>query len=97
MLRFLFIGAVALCLSGCESAGDFLQPVVDGAWPFSDSQAVPADATADDAHCTALAHAREADARENGFDDDDMLEQIRDATYADCAEWDKEHPQPRAE
>jgi hypothetical protein len=93
MLRFLFIGAAALCLAGCESDTDFWQPVIDSA--FGDSQPVaPAAATADDAHCEALAHARTADAKANGFDDE-MREQIYSGTYAECAAWDQRHPQPQ--
>jgi len=96
MLRFLFLGAAALCLAGCGSSTDFLQPF-DDAWPFSDQQAaVPAVATADNAHCTALAREREADAKENGFDDD-MRAQIYSGTYAECAAWDKQHPPPRGD
>jgi len=94
MLRFVFLAAAALFLAGCASDVDFLQPF-DGAWPFSET-AVPAVATAENAHCTALAHERESDAKINGFDDD-MLEQVRNATYADCTAWDRDHPQPRGD
>jgi hypothetical protein len=92
MLRFLFIGAAALCLAGCESDTDFWQPVIDST--FGDSQ--PAAATYDDTHCEALAHARAADAKANGYDDD-MREQIYSGTYAECAAWDKQHPQPQGD
>lgn len=95
MLRFVLIGAAALCLAGCESNADLWQPVVDGAWPFSNAQtAVPAVATADNAHCTALAQERVADAKENGYDAE-LRKQIYSGTYAECAAWDKQHPQPR--
>jgi hypothetical protein len=90
MLRFLFISVFALCLAGCESGADFWQPV-DDAWPFSDSQAaVPAVATADNAHCAALAYERAADAKANGYDDE-LREAVYSGTYAECAAWDRQH------
>ena len=88
MLRILFVSAVALCLAGCESDTDFLQPVVDTA--FGDSQPPPAPvaATAEDARCKAVAYERAADAKANGYDDD-LREVIYSSTYDECTEWDR--------
>ncbi|HTW33580.1 MAG TPA: hypothetical protein VMD53_03100 [Rhizomicrobium sp.] len=95
MLRLFFVCAVAVSLAGCESESDFWQPVVDNAWPFADSQpAKPVAATYDDAHCAAVARERTADAKVNGYDDD-LSEIVYSGTYADCAAWDKKHPDPQ--
>jgi hypothetical protein len=91
MLRFAFICAAALCLAGCESDADFWQPVTDNAWLFGDPQPVePVAATYDDAHCQAVAHARAADAKANGYDDE-LREIVYSGTYAECTAWDKQH------
>jgi hypothetical protein len=92
MLRWLFIGMIALGLSGCESDADFWpQNVVDNAWPFADSATVAAAPQDADKHCAAVAYARAADAKANGFDDD-MRDEVYNGTYANCAAWDKVHP-----
>jgi hypothetical protein len=91
MLRFVFIGALALSLAGCESDADFWQPV-DNAWPFGDSQ--PAPPAYDNAHCQAIAYERAADAKANGYDDESR-EIVYSGTYAECVAWDKQHPEAR--
>jgi hypothetical protein len=96
MLRFAFICAVALSLAGCESDADFLQPVVDAAFgpsqPIAPATPVAAAVTSDDARCQAVAYARAADAKANGFDDD-LQETVYSGTYAECAAWDSRHSQ----
>ncbi len=91
MLRFAFICAVALSLAGCESDADFWQPVTD---TFSDAQpaAEPAAQTYDNAHCQAIAYARAADARANGYDDE-LRDIVYSGTYDECTTWDKQHGQ----
>jgi len=89
MLRFVFLGAVVLCLAGCESDADF--------WPaFGDSQpAASATPAYDDAHCQAIAYERAADAKANGYDDE-LREIVYSGTYAECVAWDKQHPEAPA-
>jgi hypothetical protein len=93
MLRFAFVCAVALSLAGCESDTDFWEPVVDTA--FGPSQPpVPAEPVAAASHCQAVAYARAADARANGYDDD-LQETVYSGTYAECAAWDERHHEPQ--
>ena len=94
MLRIAIVCAVALSLAGCESDVDFWQPVTDGTWLSGDAQpaAEPAAQTTDDAHCQAVAYARAADARANGYDDD-LRDTVYSGTYAECTAWDKQHGQ----
>jgi hypothetical protein len=98
MFRFAFVCAVALSLAGCESDTDFWEPVVDTA--FGPSQPpVPAEPVADatisnDARCHAVAYARAADAKANGYDDD-LQETVYSGTYAECAAWDSRHSATR--
>jgi hypothetical protein len=99
MARLIAAFAALLLLAGCESDDDFwqqTQSTVSDAWPFGsqDATATAAAATPVNARCAAVAYARKADARANGFDDE-MVDQVYQRTYAECFAWERDHANPR--
>ena len=98
MARIIAAFVALLLLAGCESDDDFWAPtrsIVDSAWPSETSDTTTAAATAPpNERCMAVAYARKADAKANGFDDV-MLDEVYNRTYAECATWDRDHAATR--
>jgi len=95
MARLIVALVAVLLLTGCESDDDYwgaTQSAVEGAWPFSESNTTTTTAATAPVNerCAAVAYARRADAKANGFDDD-MLVEVYQRTYAECAAWDRGH------
>jgi len=98
MARIIAAFVALLLLAGCESDDDFFQQTgsaVTDVFGSSDATTTAAAATAPpDERCIAVAYARRADAKANGFEDE-MLAEVYNRTYAECTTWDRDHTEAR--